>query len=243
MPMFLRPIVKMFRDGNVAVVGLRGRGKDMLMANVVMRRKLPYISNVDYGGDWSKFIPSHFDCGRNTYKNFLSGKVNRYVFPYPDGTDVYLSDAGVYFPAQHCNEINRDYGYFSTFIALSRHVGEMNFHVNAQSFNRIYDKFREQIDQFISCEWCKVICGIVFQKVIIYEKAQSAIDRVPVFPLPRPWFGVDRIQRWELAKAQYLISYGKITPRILIYRNRSNYDTRIFNKILENGVDPSHEKA
>ena len=49
----------MFRDGNVCVTGLRGRGKDMLVANVVLRRKaqrkpLPYVSNVDYGAD---FLP------------------------------------------------------------------------------------------------------------------------------------------------------------------------------------------
>ena len=228
----MRKIIQMFHDGNVAVVGLRGRGKDMLIANVVMRRKKPYVSNVDYGGEHFDFVPSAFDCGKNTYKNFISGNVTPYVFPFPDGTDVYVSDAGVYFPAQHCNELNRDYGYFSSFMALSRHLGQCNVHFNVQNLNRCWDKIREQCDQYIMCNRCIVFFGIVFQVVTIYDKYQSAVDRVPLFPVRRPFFNMDRIQRWELAKAQYLISHGEIKRRLLIYRNRSNYDTRIFRKIL-----------
>ena len=37
-----------FKVGNVCVTGLRGRGKDMLFANVVSRSTRQYISNIDY---------------------------------------------------------------------------------------------------------------------------------------------------------------------------------------------------
>lgn len=235
--MFLPPIIRMFEDGNVAVVGLRGRGKDMLIANVVMRRKIPYVSNVDYGGIHYPFVPFDFDCGSNTYKNFISGNVNPYVFPFPDGTDVYISDAGVYFPAQYCNELNRDYGYFASFMALSRHLGQCNVHFNVQNLNRCWDKIREQCDHYILCNDCKVIFGFVFQQVTIYEKYQSAVDRVPVFPVRRPILNPTRIQNWELARANYLISHGVIKRKFLIYRNRSNYDTRIFKRILGGDKD------
>lgn len=40
--MSLRKIIKLFDKGNVMVCGLRGDGKDMLMSNVVQRRKKPY---------------------------------------------------------------------------------------------------------------------------------------------------------------------------------------------------------
>lgn len=127
----------MFRDGNVCVTGLRGRGKDMLIANVVMRRKKPYVSNVDYGGKWYPFKPEDIDCGKNTYKEFISGDVNKYVYPYPDGTDIYVSDAGIYFPSQYCGELNKQYPYMATFQQISRHVGKCNFHSNTQNLNRL----------------------------------------------------------------------------------------------------------
>ena len=122
----------MFNSGNVCVCGLRGRGKDLLMSNVVVRRNLPYVSNMDYGGEHYELVMQHFDCGGNTYQNFIDNKYIPYSFPYEDGTDIYISDAGVYFPSQYCSELNRHYGYFSTFMALSRHLGDSNLHFNVQ---------------------------------------------------------------------------------------------------------------
>ena len=68
----MKKIIKLFRSGNVCVCGLRGRGKDMLIANVAVRRGLPYVSNVDYGGDCRSFVPMDYNCGGNTYENFLN---------------------------------------------------------------------------------------------------------------------------------------------------------------------------
>lgn len=93
----LNKIIRLFEAGNVCVCGLRGRGKDMLFANVIARRSAPYVSNTDYGGQRMRFAPRDFDCGGNTYKNFISGEITPYVYPFPDSTDIYISDAGVYF--------------------------------------------------------------------------------------------------------------------------------------------------
>lgn len=232
----MRKIIKMFEDGNVCVCGLRGRGKDMLFANVVMRRKKPYVSNTDYGGVRYPFDPAQLDCGGNTWKNFMSGNVAGYVFPYPDGTDIYLADAGVYFPAQYCNELNKSYGHIATFMALSRHLGQCNVHFNVQNLNRCWDKIREQSDAYIMCDWCVVLFGIVFQRVTIYEKYQSAVDRVPVFCLPRPLLNPDRRFQWQMMYQSYQISHGEIKSRLLIYRNRSQYNTRIFKEMLSNAT-------
>ncbi len=233
--MGLRRIIRLFEDGNVCVTGLRGRGKDMLMANVAMRRKKPYVSNTNYGGQWLPFDPMDFDCGDNLYSNFIRGPIYFYEFPYPDGTDIYIGDCGIYFPAQYCNLLNRDYGCITTFMALSRHLGACNVHVNAQNLNRVWDKIREQSDTYITCNWCKVFFGWVFQTVTIYELYDSAVRRVPPFRVPRPWLNRDRVMTWKLAKQQYDISYGSITRRLLIYRNRSNYNTRIFKEVLAHG--------
>lgn len=235
--MRLKKIIRMFDTGNVCVCGLRGCGKDMLMSNVVIRRKLPYVSNVDYGGLRHPFVPLQYDCGRNTYREFIEGSVYPYTYPWADGTDLYISDAGVYFPSQYCNELNRDYGFFATFMALSRHLGECNVHFNVQNLNRCWDKIREQSDLYIMCNWCKVLFHrIVIQRVTLYEKYDSAVGRVPPFRLSKPWFNADRRFQWQSQKQQYDISYGQIRSGVLIYRHRSNYDTRVFKEILRNGT-------
>lgn len=233
----MREIVKMFDKGNVCVTGLRGCGKDMLMANVVCRRKMPYVSNVVYDLQHHiPFVPFRFNAGQNTYDEFIKGDVYRYVYPYADGTDVYISDVGVYFPSQYCNELNKKYGYFSTFMALSRHLGECNVHINVQNLNRAWDKLREQSDLYITCNWCKVFKGIVVQMVTLYDKYQSCVDRVPPYSVPRPIIGSpERIQMWKLHKQNYDCTYGKVRRRLLIYRNLSKYNTRIFKEVLANG--------
>lgn len=227
----------MFEDGNVCVCGLRGRGKDMLMSNVAVRRGLPYVSNVNYGGHHHGYIPKMFDCGGNTYKDFLEYKVKRYIFPFPDHTDLYISDAGVYFPSQYTNELNKHYGYMANFMALSRHLGQCNVHINVQNLNRCYDKIREQSDYYVMCNRCIVLFGKwVLQRVTIYELYEAAVKRVPPFRLSKPWLNPDRIFQWKIQKQNYMIAHGNITSRWLIYRHKSNYNTRIFKEVLANGI-------
>lgn len=232
----MRKIIKLFESGNVCVTGLRGKGKDMLFANVVVRRKLPYVSNVNYfDANYIKYIPKNYDCGGNTYRNFIEEEILPYEFPHEDGTDIYISDAGVYFPAQYCNLLNRDYGYFATFMALSRHLGNCNVHVNVQNLNRCWDKIREQSDVYITCKRCFVLFGrFVLQSVIIYEKYQSCVDRVPPYRISCPWFNPDRIQRWKIDRQNYEIVHGRVKVRWLFYRNKSNYNTRIFKELMQN---------
>ncbi len=234
--MNMKKIIKLFQSGNVCVCGLRGRGKDMLFANVAVRRGLPYVSNTDYGGCHIPFDPLTYDCGGNTYENFINDDIFFYEYPHADGTDIYLSDAGIYFPAQHCKELNKKFGFISTFVAISRQLGECNFHFNVQNLNRVWDKIREQSDIYIMCNWCKVLFGgLVFQKVTIYEKYESAVDRVPSYKPPRVRLNSDRKLNLEMEKQRYRTSYGEIKVRYLLYFNKSNYDTRVFKAMLSAG--------
>lgn len=232
--MKLCKIIRLFEQGNVCVSGLRGTGKDMLMANVVVRRKLPYVSNVSYGGVHYPLDFGLLDCGLNTYRDFIEGTIKPYIYPYDDGTDIYISDGGIYLPAQYCNEINKYYGHFATFMALSRHLGDCNVHFNVQNLNRMWDKVREQSDIYINCRWCVVICGIVIQSVRIYELYDSAVKRVPPFRLPRPLLSPDRQFQWKIQKQNYEVSHGSIQSMLLVYRNKSTYNTRLFQEVLAN---------
>lgn len=232
--MNMRYLIKLFEQGNVCVSGLRGTGKDMLMANVVVRRNKPYVSNVSYGGLHYPLDLHLLDCGLNTYRDFIEGTLKPYVYPYPDGTDVYISDGGVYLPSQYCNELNKHYGHLATFMALSRHLGASNVHFNVQNLNRMWDKVREQSDIYINCRWCFVIFGFVIQSVRVYELYDSAVKRVPPFRLKYPLLSPDRQFQWKIQKQNYEVSHGTIQSFLVIYRNKSTYNTRLFKEVLEN---------
>lgn len=124
-------------------------------------------------------------------------------------------------------------------MALSRQLGACNVHFNVQNLNRAWDKIREQSDIYISCRRCIVLFGkLVLQHVWIYEKYQSCVDRVPPYRVPKPLISPERRFQWNLDKQRYDIQHGEIRSRLLIYFNKSTYDTRVFKEMLKNGKKP-----
>lgn len=234
----MKQILDLFKNGSVSVCGYKGSGKDILFSNVVARRNLDYISNIDYKCN-SKFIQfniNEFNVNNN-YDNFLKYNLNYYYFPYPDNTDIYLSDCGIYFPSQFQGDLVKKYQYFSVFIALSRQLGECRVHTNAQYLGRVWDKIREQSDTYILCNKCIVLFGkIVIQDVYIYDKYESALNKVPPFKIDGLTFLKKDTKKFiELEKIKYKINYGSIKHRLLIYIHKSKYDTRFFKGALKNG--------
>lgn len=242
----MRRIISLFNQGNVCVYGLRGRGKDLLMSNVVIRRKLPYVSNVDYGGYFSPLELDKLDCGGNTFRDFINGSIKKYSYPYPDGTDVYVSDAGIYFPSQYNGQLDKEYPHLANFQALSRHVGLANFHINVQSLSRVWLKIREQSDTFIQCLGCLYIpikrvlpfCSdIVLQKVRVYEKYESAAQGVLPFKVSAPLLSSPQTHTMvDLQKQQHRSTHGRIRTFYLVYINKSTYNTRHYQEVLKNGI-------
>lgn len=226
-------IVRLFERGSVCVTGQRGSGKDLLIANVVVRRGEAYASNVNYGGDFSTLDLSALDCGKNTYDDFIKGTLKPYKHPYKRGADIYISDIGVYLPSQYCNELNKKYPYLPTYFALSRQVSGNNVHFNVQNLNRAWDKIREQSETYLKCNWCKVICGIVLQSVTIYDKAQSCQDRVRPCRVTQPLLCSGELRtQIDIYRDSFYNKHGTVKNKLLIYRNKSTYDTLIFEKEL-----------
>lgn len=254
----MRKLKKMFDTGNVCVVGLKGTGKDLLFANIIARRGRDYVSNTDYHIRCKSrprmfarkhrpcFIPldlEKLDVSKNTYNHFIKGRLNVYVYPYPDDVDIFISDCGVYFPSQYCGQLDRDYPYFSVFMALSRHLGKCNLHTNVQNLNRVWNKIREQSDLYILCNKAIVLFGkIVIQVVTTYDKADSCQSRVePYQHIKPPLFSSSQVRAEYLARdevlyRQFTNQHGKIKRRLLLYINKSNYDTRLFKSMLSKGV-------
>lgn len=233
--MFFKKIVKYFEKGNVCVTGLRGTGKDLMCGNVIARRKKPYSSNLNYGYE---YIPLNFDdidCSGNTYKEIIDGELYSYEFPYPNGADIYVSDAGIIFPSQFCNELNKRYQGISMYQALSRQLSGNNFHINTQNLNRVWDKIREQSDTYIRCRKCIYLWGLVIQFITIYDKAQSCCDRVKPCRVQKPFFNKNAQIQAECYLDNFFNQHGTVKNKILIYWNKSKHDTLYFKELFKNG--------
>lgn len=236
--MRLKKIVKLYEKHAVSVSGMIGSGKDMLTANVIERRRLPHVSNCPYNALTMPYQYDAITCGENSYKSFVEGSLKKYEFPYFDGCDIYLSDCGVYFPSQFCNELNRDYKYLPTFMALSRQLGKCHVHFNAQNLNRVWDKIREMADVYIRCKRCIVLFGgrLVIQSITIYDKYQSCVDRLEPCRIKKPLIcNKDRRLQIDMYKDNFYNSHGTVKNAVLVYWNKSKYDTRFFKTMLKGG--------
>lgn len=230
-----RFIVKCFEGGSTVTCGMKRRGKDMLFNYVVNKRRKQYISNCCYTRDRSKFIPfvptEQFSLGGNTFINFVENKLIPYDYPYPDGVDYYISDAGVYFPSQEFSLLSKRYPNFPLFQAICAQLGGCNIHWNVQNFNRLWDKAREQCDFYFFMLSTKVskIFHIAKVKLRYYDKAQSCQDRVT--PM-RKRFGKSAKIEYE----KFTASYGVIKEFTIYFHVPYRYDDRIFKTKLSSEV-------
>lgn len=248
---FIPFIAKYFRKGNVSVIGEKGSGKDLIFGNVIhfrqkIRKELNYISNLNYtdGDGYIKFDYKDIDLNGNTYDTMLNEPLY-YEFPHPEGTDIYLSDAGCYFPAQYCNELNKKYPSIPYFAALSRQIAKLSFHTNCQQLTRVWDKLREQSFNYIRCVNTLYVPYIHFciTEVIIYDKYQSAADRVTPCRIKVPTFGdKNRILQAQIAIDKFVNTYGSVKRYYVLYFNHSKHDTYYFKKVFKDGKKKDENK-
>lgn len=228
-----KQFVSLFKHGNVIVSGLRGCGKDFAFCLVVNARKQNYISNIQYSNPKKKykrfdFDPKVWELADNDYVNFITGEIHPYVYPYPDDIDYYISDAGIYFPAQYQGELCKKYRSAPVFQALSRHLGDCNVHCNTQNMPRLWDKIREQSDIYLRMTCCKKLFKKFFYvSSYLYEKQESCENKV----VP-PKFGIGKTAK--AARYDFEIQHGKIRKFAFFCRLPYVYDSRRFKKILEN---------
>lgn len=227
-------IKKAFSNGGIQVAGKKGKGKDVLFSWVINSRRKPYISNIRYTKNEMLYTPlkakETFSLGGNEFYNFIDNTIIPYEYKEEDGKDIYISDGGVYFPSTYDNELNKEYPSAALFVALSRHIGKCNVHVNVQDHERLWKKLREQMDGFITCRSCLFIKWLnVFRiRMTYYDRRQTAEeDRRP---MKRGFFS----SRRAVADGK-VTDYGQIKNLVLWGRLKYNYDTRRFKKILKQG--------
>lgn len=238
-------VVAIMKKHSVVTFGERGSGKDVLFSNVVVARKKPYCSNLNYCEFSNKerkpfhypFEPIYIKLGGNKFKNFADNNIIPYSYPLPDGVDYYISDAGVYFPSTEDSDLNKDYPEVPMFQALLRQIGDAEFHCNLQNIERLWKKIREQSTRYILCLDCEVSKrGWVKQKIRIYDRYESAVNKVEPLDLPMPMLGKQVKIDVKTAKANYRAKYGRIYELKLFYKNKSSFDSRRFKRMLEQGT-------
>lgn len=237
--MGIRSITRLFEKHSVMVSGEKGSGKDVLFGNVIARRKKPYVSNMNYTLDknYQLLDFKKLDCGGNTYKNLILGNYFYYEYPYIMGSDIYVSDSGIYLPSQYNNELNKMFPEFPTFMALSRHLGDCRVHVNSQEMKRPWDKVREQSENYIRCNWCFVLFGVVLQKVTYYDKYESALARIrPCRVRRNSLFNAQANIQADIYRDNFFNQHGIVKSYILIYLNKSKHDDKAFRKLFKEGI-------
>lgn len=231
-----RKFVNLFDRGNVLISGMKGRGKDFAFCVVINARKKNYISNVQYSNPKKKYQRFDFDTkvwelSGNTYTDLVDGTIKEYVYPYPDGIDYYISDAGLYFPAQYQGDLVKRYKSAPMFQALSRHLGDCAVHCNTQVQNRLWDKIREQSDTYVVMKHCKKLPFIKLFHLTAYSYSLEESAEKQIVP---PKFGIGKKGREQ--RFQFEIAHGKIIRYSFFCRLPYKYDSRRFKKILENNL-------
>lgn len=222
-------LIKRFKKGNVIVFGNKGKGKDLVFQKVIQWRKLPYYSNLDYGGD-SKFISlSDIDVG-NDFHNFINENINKIdKVEEMEGRDIYISDCGIYLPSQFDTTLHKTYKGLPIYYALSRQLYANNVHTNVQNLEREWKALRELGDTYIWCRNTIKVFGLLITEIYIYEKYETACART----LPLNTNILDKDD--TLQKKQFDATNGKIEKMFIFnFTKRLKYDSRAFEKKVFN---------
>lgn len=222
-------LLNCFYRGNVIVFGSKGKGKDLLFQWVINKRKESYFSNISYGGDYHHVdIKKDLDLGI-TYEDLLNGNFDiaekNEEF---EGKDIYISDAGIYFPAQYDSKLHKLYPSLPVLYATQRHLFNSNFFMNTQALNRIWLALREQADSYIKCRGTIKLPFIRIVKFTYFEKYKTASEDISKMKK-----GLIESKERKALREQYEATHGEIEDGIFIlFTKNIKYDTRAFHEII-----------
>lgn len=233
-----KEIVNQFKKCNVIVDGKKGKGKDLLMAEVIRKRKEKHYSNIEYDHNTTLISLHDISVEPNTYKEFIDGIIKQIPKTLEEATDIYISDAGIYLPSSMDAYLHKQYPSFPIFYALSRHLYNSNVHVNSQNVGRIWKALREQADHFYTIQRHVKIGPFHFLKVISRDNLNSAMQGI----LPSKKSMLNKAQKVEYNRAT--TEHGEIKSMwICINHMRLHYDTRYFHKVLFGSPAPNKKKS
>ena len=227
-------IAGQFKNCNVIVFGKKGSGKDILFSTVIKKRKCKHISNIEYYKGKTEVKPlSYLSVAPNVYSDFIDGKITVIKKNITEKADYYLSDGGIYLPSQYDNLLSKQYPSLPIFYALSRHLGNMNIHVNVQNLNRLWIKLREQADCYIRTKSTINLGFWLLVTTYTYENYNDALE------LLKP---IKKAIKGDVSKVEES-SRGMIEKRsVLVPKRWLEYDSRYFHKVIYGKDAPKKKK-
>lgn len=167
-------LVNEFRRCNVMVFGKKGSGKDVIFAHVIALRGEKHYSNIPYNEDTEVINLCEINAGDNTFEDCINGTVRKFEPRFDERSDIYVSDAGIFFPNTMDKLLDAHYPSMPMFLALSRHLYKNNLHTNCQAFGRPWKKIREQADSYIQVLDTHAHGDCLFVRILGYAKEKDA---------------------------------------------------------------------
>lgn len=223
-----RQVLRIQKKNNVIVFGHKGKGKDLIFQYFINKRKEPYYSNCDYGGEFRKDSLLNLSTD-NDYNDFINDTIKIAKKDEDrEGLDTYISDGGVYLPSNHDTALHKRYKGMPIFYALSRHLYNSNVHVNVQNLERLWKALREQADYYIKANGVIKLPFLLIVKACAYENYNDALQGLK--PLKKRILDKNESKtHLEIANS----SRGEIKPFfIIMLKKHIYYDTREFHKII-----------
>ncbi|MEM0173492.1 MAG: hypothetical protein QXI16_03180 [Sulfolobaceae archaeon] len=222
-------IANTFKHSNVLVFGKKRKGKDLLFQKVIKKRKKEeYFSIIPYGYKYNEIKIKDISVYPNTFEDFIEGNIIKIDRDEKrEKRDIYISDGGAWLPSQYNHILNKLYPSAPLYYGLSGHLYDSNVHVNYNgSFNRIWDKLREQADDYFKVLNTIKIGKIFFTKVRYFEEYQAAERNV--LPLKRSLFPAGS---YHTAQKVFNAENGLVKDMWICQVN-PKYDTRYFKKVF-----------
>lgn len=226
-----------FLDNNTIVIGPKGTGKDLIFNNAMRLikkhdKKIKLLASQPYGEKVDKVIDiKDLELGENTYNHFIQNKIHLIQKNNDfENSQVFISDGGIYLPSHEDNQLKKYYKSLPIMYAVSRHLYNMNIHVNVQAFNRIWKMLREQADNYIKALKSVKVGPFMFTKLRYYSEPQSAEQNI--LPLSQKGFAKRMPNKYYRAiRAEFEAKHGIIRDFWTIQKVKDlTYDTRYFHK-------------
>lgn len=167
-------LVNEFSRCNVMVFGKKGSGKDVLFAHVIALRGEKHYANIPYDQNTEVIELWEVSAGDNTFEDLINGSIRKFDARFDECADIYISDAGIYFPNTTNKVLDDKYPSMPVLFALSRHLYHNNIHTNCQAFGRPWKKIREQADSYIQV--LRTVCrgDCLYVRINVYGKESDA---------------------------------------------------------------------
>lgn len=224
-----------------------------------------YLSTIDYGYGCRIVSVDEFTLFNKktnkvlTYQDFIDNvPIRCKKLPLYEGLDLILPEAQLYLPNTEFNILDKKYPWLPVFIALSRHLYNMNILINSQEYVRPWVKIRGQQDFYVRAlctigsgrfmriisPYLPIMRNYLIVKVRTFEEQKSAENNMLPFEAKGALNEITKgayITSGQATKEVYEASNGVIRNVYLFVKKKDIvYDSRYFHKVIFGSKAPTN---